>query len=134
MRYDPHREPGSEPEAAHWFGLKGQEAIDVEATKALLELGSLYPKLGNAIGFPYERMKVVVARRTGYNRKNTVIPKLEEATCEDDSALFMLQDDPDTGTTLFMFKPEHPHYWPDGKPRTPSSTAHNGDGRGGGDA
>ena len=118
MEYNPHRDARSEAEWADKFARANRENVDREATKALLEHGHPHPELGNALVFSYDRMKVVVARRTRLNRKNTVTPYLEEASCEDDDALFMLQDDPIDGKVLFMFKPDHPHYFPDGTPRT----------------
>ena len=119
MPYNPHRDPHSEAEWAHHFARENRDRVDREATKALLEYGHSHPELDNALVFSYDQLKMVVARRTGLNRKNTVTPYLEEASCEDETALFMLQNDPKDGHVLFMFKPDHPHYFPDGKPRTP---------------
>ena len=119
MHFNHHDDPRSQAEEAQWLGKTNWGAVIQEATFVLLTRGHPLSEHDPTLTYPFGEMAKMVAFRTKLNRKQTVIPRLEEACCEDDSAPFMTQDNPNGRGALILFNPDHPQYAPDGTPRTP---------------
>ena len=134
MRYNHHDEPRSEAAHALARGRDTRAAVDQATEQVLLEFGSIVEFLGGpALAYSFSEMAKMVARRANVGR-TTVYRYLEEACCEDPSALYVTVDNPLGSGHLILFKPDHPRYFPDGKPRTAPNPAYPDGGRGGANA
>lgn len=133
MQSNHHDLPRSEAEWSVRFARDNRLAVNRHTIWVILNKGTPLSENDRTLVYSYSEMAKLVALRAELGR-STVYRYLEEACVDDDKAQFVTISNPDGAGLLIMFKPDHPDYFSDGKPRTPPKPRQPRRRKGGGNA